>query len=200
MSSLPRAPLVGKTPPAGGGGTQVPKGERLSSECETERLYEEQLHLELTAIETLFVRVRVSLCFSFSSAGLALSGADAPAVPLFGFAIFPRPGEIFPKGGALGKTGNIAGTAKASHFERLPRPGEVARKCQKGARCLRSRRRGQGCCQRARHTAIRTLLVRAIVSQRRWSNFTGLALSGADAPAPPKWEPLAKRCRFAEID
>ena len=60
-------------------------------------------------------------------------------------------------------------------------------------RCLRSRRRGQGCCQRARHTAIRTLLVRDIVSQRRWSNFTGLALSGADAPAPPKWEPLAKR-------
>ena len=63
-------------------------------------------------------------------------------------------------------------------------------------RCLRSRRRGQGCCQRARHTAIRTLLVRAIVSQRRWSNFTGLALSGADAPAPPKGEPLAKRFRF----
>ena len=36
-TSLPRAPLLGKTPPAGGGGTQVPKGERLSSECETER-------------------------------------------------------------------------------------------------------------------------------------------------------------------
>ncbi len=106
-TSLPRAPLVGKTPPAGGGGTQVPKGERLSSECETERLYEEQLHLELTAMRTLFVRVRVSLCFSFSSAGLALSGADAPAVPLFGFAIFPRPGEIFPKGGALGKEGKL---------------------------------------------------------------------------------------------
>ena len=35
-TSLPRAPLPGKTPPAGGGGTQVPKGERLSSECETE--------------------------------------------------------------------------------------------------------------------------------------------------------------------
>ncbi len=98
--SLPRAPLVGKTPPAGGGGTQVPKGERLSSECETERLYEEQLHLELTAIETLFVRVRVSLCFSFSSAGLALSGADAPAVPLFGFAIFP------PTGGNLSQRGS----------------------------------------------------------------------------------------------
>ena len=133
-TSLPRAPLLGKTPPAGGGGTQVPKGERLSSECETERLYEEQLHLELTAIETLFVRVRVSLCFSFSSVGLALSGADAPAVPLFGFAIFPRPGEIFPKGGAFGKEINFAWTAKASHFERLPRPGEVARKCQKGTR------------------------------------------------------------------
>ena len=67
-------------------------------------------------------------------------------------------------------------------------------------RCLRSRRRGQGCCPRARHTAIRTLLVRAIVSQRRWSNFTGLALSGAGAPAPLAGEPLAKRCRFAEID
>ena len=106
-TSLPRAPLVGKTPPAGGGGTQVPKGERLSSDCETERLYEKQLHLELTAMRTLFVRVRVSLCFSFSSAGLALSGADAPAVPLFGFAIFPRPGEIFPKGGALGKEGKL---------------------------------------------------------------------------------------------
>ena len=63
-------------------------------------------------------------------------------------------------------------------------------------RCLRSRRRGQGCCQRARHTAIRTLLVRAIVSQRRWSNFTGLALSGADAPALLAGEPLAKRVRF----
>ena len=36
-TSLPRAPLLGKTPPAGGGGTQVPKGERLSSGCETER-------------------------------------------------------------------------------------------------------------------------------------------------------------------
>mgnify|MGYP003156424005 len=58
-------------------------------------------------MRTLFVRVRVSLCFSFSSVGLALSGADAPAVPLFGFAIFPRPGEIFPKGGALGKEGKL---------------------------------------------------------------------------------------------
>ena len=29
-TSLPRAPLIGKTPPAGGGGTKVPKGERLA--------------------------------------------------------------------------------------------------------------------------------------------------------------------------
>ena len=36
--SLPMAPLSGKTPPAGGGGTKVPKGERLSSGSETERL------------------------------------------------------------------------------------------------------------------------------------------------------------------
>ena len=32
-TSLPRAPLIGKTPPAGGGGTQVPKGERLSPQA-----------------------------------------------------------------------------------------------------------------------------------------------------------------------
>ena len=31
--SLPRAPLIEKTPPAGGGGTQVPKGERLSPQA-----------------------------------------------------------------------------------------------------------------------------------------------------------------------
>ena len=36
LRSMP-PPLVGKTPPAGGGGTQVPKGERLSSDRETER-------------------------------------------------------------------------------------------------------------------------------------------------------------------
>ena len=44
-----------------------------------------------------------------------------------------------------------------------------------------------------RYTA---LFVRDIVSQRRWSNFTGLALSGAGAPALPKGEPLAKRFCF----
>ena len=47
-----------------------------------------------------------------------------------------------------GISGNVAGCQSLSLWER----------------CLRSRRRGQGCCQRARHTAIRTLLVRAIVS------------------------------------
>ena len=31
--NLPRAPLSGKTPPAGGGGTKVPKGEWLASEA-----------------------------------------------------------------------------------------------------------------------------------------------------------------------
>ena len=50
-----------------------------------------------------------------------------------------------PKGRALGKEGSFSmklicvcrktsRNAKASHFERLPRPGEVARKCQKGTR------------------------------------------------------------------
>ena len=31
--SLPKAPLSGKTPPAGGGGTEVPKGERLAPQA-----------------------------------------------------------------------------------------------------------------------------------------------------------------------
>ena len=68
--------------------------------------------------------------FVFYFAGLALSGAGAPALP---------------KGRALGKEGSspmkpicvcwkTSRNAKASHFERLPRPGEVARKCRKGAR------------------------------------------------------------------
>ena len=54
-TSLPRAPLVGKTPPAGGGGTQVPKGERLSSECETEgfcpRGYQSNLSVIFAALD-----------------------------------------------------------------------------------------------------------------------------------------------------
>ena len=85
----------------------MPKGERLSSECETERLYEEQLHLELTAMRTLFVRVRVSLCFSF----FPLPGSPSQALTrqLFPFWLchFPRPGKSFPKGGALGKEGKL---------------------------------------------------------------------------------------------
>ena len=103
--SLPRAPLVGKTPPAGGGGTQVPKGERLSSECETERLYEEQLHLELTAMRTLFVRVRVSLCFFL----LPDSPSQALTRQLFPFLALPFSpdrGKSFPKGEPLAKRGN----------------------------------------------------------------------------------------------
>ena len=44
-TSLPRAPLVGKTPPAGGGGTQVPKGERLAPQA-SERLDKGRLSSE----------------------------------------------------------------------------------------------------------------------------------------------------------
>ena len=47
-----------------------------------------------------------------------------------------------------GFSGNVAGCQSLSLWER----------------CLRSRRRGQGCCQRARHTAIQALFVRDIVS------------------------------------
>ena len=61
-TSLPRAPLVGKTPPAGGGGTQVPKGERLSSGCETERLDKGRLWIER--------RTQVLLCTTSPSSSL----------------------------------------------------------------------------------------------------------------------------------
>ena len=47
-----------------------------------------------------------------------------------------------------GIPGNVAGCQSLSLWER----------------CLRSRRRGQGCCQGARHTAIQALFVRDIVS------------------------------------
>ena len=33
QSSLPKAPLIEKTPPAGGGGTEVPKGEQLAPQA-----------------------------------------------------------------------------------------------------------------------------------------------------------------------
>ena len=55
---------------------------------------------------------------------------------------------------------------------------------------------GKDADKKQKNTAIQALFVRDIVSQRRWSNFTGLALSGAGAPALPKGEPLAKRFRF----
>ena len=47
-----------------------------------------------------------------------------------------------------GIPGNVAGCQSLSLWER----------------CLRSRRRGQGCCQKAKNTAIRSLFVRDIVS------------------------------------
>ena len=130
-----------------------------------------------TAIRTLLVRAIVSLRRWSNFTGLALSDAC---------------GASSPEKGSPWQRGFVSDETDLRLLENVT-------ECQSLSlweRCLRSRRRGQGCCQRARHTAIRTLLVRAIVSLRRWSNFTGLALSGADAPAPPKWEPLAKRFRF----
>ena len=83
-----------------------------------------------TAIQALFVRDIVSLCFRV---------LFCRACPL------RRWRASSPKGRALGKEVSFSlkpicvcwktsRDAKASHFERLPRPGEVARKCQKGAR------------------------------------------------------------------
>ncbi len=84
----------------------MPKGERLSSECETERLYEEQLHLELTAIETLFVRVRVSLCFFFPLLGSPSQALTRQLFPFLALPFSPDRGKSFPKGEPLAKRGN----------------------------------------------------------------------------------------------
>ena len=161
---MPKPLLLGKTPPAGGGGTQVPKGDSGIERSEDDG--------EVVQCSTCVIPLTLK-----SSFVQPLSLADARQLSW--------QGSPWQRGFVFDET----------DWGLL----ENATECQSLSlweRCLRSRRRGQGCCQRARHTAIRTLLVRAIVSQRRWSNFTGLALSGADAPAPPKWEPLAKRCRF----
>ena len=83
-----------------------------------------------TAIQALFVRDIVSLRFRV---------LFCRACPL------RRWRASSPKGRALGKEVSFSmkpicvcwktsRNAKASHFERLPRPGEVARKCQKGTR------------------------------------------------------------------
>ena len=55
---------------------------------------------------------------AFTGSRLALSGADAPAAPPFGFAIFPRPGEVFPKGESLWRNQKVHRSAKASPFGR----------------------------------------------------------------------------------
>ena len=47
-TGLPRAPPLGKTPPAGGGGTPVPEGEQLSAK-QTDRVY------SILESDTLFV-------------------------------------------------------------------------------------------------------------------------------------------------
>ena len=161
---MPKPPLLGKTPPAGGGGTQVPKGDS-----------------GIERSEDVGEVVRSSTC----------------VIPLTRKASFVQPLSL---ASARQLSWQESPWQRGFVFDETDlRLLENVTECQSLSlweRCLRSRRRGQGCCQRARHTAIRTLLVRAIVSQRRWSNFTGLALSGAGAPALPKGEPLAKRFRF----
>ena len=65
-------------------------------------------------------------------------------------------------------------------------------------RCLRSRRRGQGCCQRARHTAIRTLLVRAIVSLCFRVLFCRACPLRRWCASSPKGRALGKEVSFSE--
>ena len=61
---LPKAPLLGKTPPVGGGGTFVPEGERLASVSETERLILKMCFppLPSTMKSTLFKAYDIIFC------------------------------------------------------------------------------------------------------------------------------------------
>ena len=43
---------------------------------------------------------------------LSVTADAVPAAPPFGFAIFPRPEEVFPEGGALPRGGQLCRTAK----------------------------------------------------------------------------------------
>ncbi len=196
---MPKPPLLGKTPPAGGGGTQVPKGDSGIERNEDDG----EVSFSMKLICVCWKTSRTAKASPARRGGIERSEDDGEVVqsstcviPLTLKASFVQPlrrlRRQLPQSGSPWQRGVVFDETDLVLLEN-------ATECQSLSlweRCLRSRRRGQGCCQRARHTAIRTLLVRAIVSQRRWSNFTGLALSGADAPAPPKWEPLAKRFRF----
>ena len=104
--SLPRAPLVGKTPPAGGGGTQVPKGERLSSECETERARlfpksKETQRSKLCLSESVYRCV-----FLFPLSDSPSQALTRQLFPFLALPFSPDRGKSFPKGEPLAKRGN----------------------------------------------------------------------------------------------
>mgnify|MGYP001667620049 CR=1 FL=1 len=67
--------------------------------------------------------LRVAFADFSATPGRALKNQNAapaspPCVPLFGFAIFPRPGEVFPKGESLWRNQKVYRSAKASPFGR----------------------------------------------------------------------------------
>ena len=64
-------------------------------------------------------------------------------------------------------------------------------------RCLRSRRRGQGCCQRARHTAIQALFVRDIVSLCFYVLFYRACPLRRWRASSPKGRALGKEVSFS---
>ena len=162
---MPKPPLLGKTPPAGGGGTQVPKGDSGIERSEDVG----EVVQSSTCVIPLTLKASFVQPLSLASAR-QLSWQESPWQRGF---VFDETDLCLPE--------NVTECQSLSLWER----------------CLRSRRRGQGCCKRARHTAIRTLLVRAIVSQRRWSNFTGLALSDACGASSPKVGALGKEVSFS---
>ena len=132
--------------------------------------------------------------FVFYFAGLALSDAC---------------GASSPKVGALGKEVSFSmkpicvcwktsRNAKASHFERLPRPGEVARKCQKGARW-----HGEAVTERARmltknkkHSDTSPVCQRHRIAVLSCFILPGLPSQALARQLSQRGEPLAKRFRF----
>ena len=132
--------------------------------------------------------------FVFYFAGLALSDAC---------------GDSSPGRRALGKEVSFSmklicvcrktsRNAKASHFERLPRPGEVARKCRKGARW-----HGEAVTERARmltkskkHSDTSPVCQRHRIAVLSCFILPGLPSQTPAATALLAGEPLAKRFRF----
>ena len=78
---MPKPPLLGKTPPAGGGGTQVPKGGKVALRSRDGEGKDADKKQKTQRYKPCLSETSYRCAFVFYFAGLALSGAGAPALP-----------------------------------------------------------------------------------------------------------------------